>query len=121
MAKMTRKQRRERIHARMRRRLEGTPERPRLAIHRTLAHIYVQAIDDRTGVTLAAASTADKALRAKLGTGGNVAAAKAVGALIAERLSAKGLKAVVFDRGGFGYHGRVRALAEAARAGGLEF
>lgn len=92
--------------------------RPRLSVYRSGRHIYAQLIDDRAGQTLAAASSADKALGGK---SWNVAAASAVGKLIAERATAKGIKAVVFDRGGYLYHGRVKALAEAAREGGLEF
>jgi large subunit ribosomal protein L18 len=91
----------------------------RLSIHRTSQHIYVQVIDDKSGSTVAAASTAEKNLRGK--TGATTAAATEVGKLVAERAKAKGVSAVVFDRGGFLSHGRVKALAEAARAGGLEF
>jgi large subunit ribosomal protein L18 len=91
----------------------------RLSIHRTSQHIYAQVIDDKSGATVAAASTAEKALRAS--TGASVSAASEVGKLVAERAKAKGVSAVVFDRGGFLFHGRVKALAEAARAGGLEF
>ena len=117
-----RKQRRRVIHARIRRRLAGTAERPRLAIHRTLNHIYAQAIDDLAGKTLAQASTLDGEVGGKgAGKGGNVAAASSVGKLIASRLKAMGLEQVVFDRGGFLYHGRVKALAEAAREAGLRF
>lgn len=95
--------------------------RPRLSIHRTNLHIYAQIIDDKAGVTLAAASTVEKDLRAQMKNGGNVDAAKVVGALIAERAKAAGVTDVVFDRGGCIYHGRVKALAEAAREGGLTF
>jgi large subunit ribosomal protein L18 len=95
--------------------------RPRLSVHRTHLHIYVQIIDDAQGVTLAAASTVEKDMREKLKNGGNVEAAKLVGALIAERAKAAGVSEVVFDRGGCIYHGRVKALAEAAREGGLTF
>ena len=116
--KADRKQRRRVIHARIRRRMAGTAERPRLAVHRTINHIYAQVIDDHQGVTLAQASSLDEGVRAN---GGNVDGAKSVGALIATRLKAKGLSAVVFDRGGFLYHGRIKALAEAAREAGLEF
>ena len=108
---------RQRIHARIRRKLSGTTERPRLSVHRSLNHIYAQVIDDQTGETLVSASTL--ALKAK--TGGNVAAAKEIGKAIAERAVEKGVKKVVFDRGGYLYHGRVKALADAAREGGLEF
>ncbi len=109
---------RERIHKRIRRKLRGTPERPRLAIFRSVAHIYAQVIDDTQGKTLVAASSVDKTAKAK---GGNVAAAKAIGKLVADRAKEKGIKSVVFDRGGYQYHGRVKALADAARAAGLEF
>ena len=95
--------------------------RPRLSVHRTNLHIYAQIIDDAAGVTLAAASTVEKDLREKMKNGGNVDAAKVIGALIAERAKAAGVTDVVFDRGGCIYHGRVKALAEAAREGGLTF
>jgi|SRR6185436_3415805 len=110
-----------RLHSRIRKRLEGSPERPRLAVFRSQSHIYAQVIDDDTGRTVCAASSLDKGLRADFKRGSNLAAAKAVGKLIAERAKDKGVKAVVFDRGGFQYHGRVKALAEAAREGGLKF
>jgi large subunit ribosomal protein L18 len=108
---------RKRIHTRIREKLSGTSERPRLNVYRSLNHIYAQVIDDQNGVTLASASTI--ALKAK--TGGNVAAAKEIGKAIAEKAQEKGIKKVVFDRGGFLYHGRVKALADAAREAGLEF
>jgi large subunit ribosomal protein L18 len=112
----------ERRHRRVRRNVFGTAERPRLAVFRSLNQMYVQLIDDVPGRTLAAASTQDKDLRQKLaGKSGNAAAAAAVGKLIAERALAAGLKKIVFDRGGFRYHGRVKALADAARKAGLEF
>jgi large subunit ribosomal protein L18 len=110
---------RRRIHTRIRRKVRGTLERPRLAVFRSVAHIYAQVIDDTNGQTLVAASSADKS--AKVGSGGNVAGAKAIGTLIAERAKAKGVNKVVFDRGGYLYHGRIKALADAARAAGLEF
>lgn len=110
---------RRRIHTRIRRKVRGSAERPRLAVFRSLHHIYAQVIDDGAGRTLAAASTLDPT--AKVGNGGNVAAAKAIGTLIGERAKAQGITRVVFDRGGFLYHGRVKALAEAAREAGLEF
>ncbi len=116
-----RRARRRRIHYRIRKHVTGTPVRPRLAVFRSLKHVYVQAVDDRHGRTLASASTLDPELRGKLRTGGNVDAARAVGALIAQRLKGMGIETVVFDRGGYLYHGRVRALAEAAREGGLKF
>ncbi|MBI3667495.1 MAG: 50S ribosomal protein L18 [Acidobacteria bacterium] len=108
-----------RIHQRLRKRLRGTVERPRLSVFRSLKHIYAQVIDDRTGRTLAWASSSEKNAPAK--SGGNVAGAKEIGKLIAARAREKGVTRVVFDRGGYLYHGRVKALAEAAREGGLEF
>jgi large subunit ribosomal protein L18 len=108
---------RQRVHARIREKMSGTAERPRLNVYRSLNHIYTQLIDDAAGTTLASAST----LQAKLKTGGNVAAAKELGKLIAEKAQEKGIKKVVFDRGGYLYHGRVKALAEAAREAGLDF
>lgn len=112
------KQIRSRIHKRIRRKLAGTTERPRLAVFRSVAHIYAQVIDDSQGSTLVSASSVDKGGRTK---GGNVAAAKTIGKLVAERAKEKGIKQVVFDRGGYHYHGRVKALADAAREAGLEF
>ena len=106
-----------RIHIRIRKKLSGTAERPRLAVFRSLNHIYAQVIDDRQGRTLVAASSTQKGAS----NGGNVAGAKAIGKLIAEQALAKGIKQVVFDRGGFLYHGRIKALADAAREAGLEF
>ena len=108
---------RQRVHFRIRQKMEGTAERPRLNVYRSLNHIYAQVIDDSKGVTIVSAST----LSAKVKTGGNVAAAKEVGKLIAERAKEKGIKKVVFDRGGYLYHGRIKALADAAREAGLEF
>jgi len=102
-----------------RKRISGTPERPRLAVYRSLNHIYAQVIDDMTGKTVAAASTRDKDLKAD--KTGNSEAAKAVGSKLAERAKAAGVESVVFDRGGFKFHGRVKALADAARDGGLKF
>jgi len=117
----TRKQeRRDKRRTRIRARLSGTATRPRLAVFRSLNHIYVQAIDDAAGSTLAQASTLDKECGSGK-TGGNLAAARAVGALIASRLKEKGLEQVVFDRGGFPYHGRIKAVADAAREKGLRF
>src|SRR6266568_4775636 len=107
-----------RIHKRIRRKLSGTAERPRLAVFRSVAHIYAQVIDDVAGSTVVSASTVDKGGKAN---GGNVAAAKLIGKLVAERAKEKGIKNVVFDRGGYQYHGRVKALADAAREAGLEF
>ena len=108
---------RQRIHERIRRKLAGTAERPRLNVYRSLGHIYAQVIDDQRGETLVSASS----LALKLRTGGNVAAAKEIGKAVAEKAVAKGIKQVVFDRGGYLYHGRIKALADAARAAGLEF
>ena len=105
-------------HKRVRAKISGTPEMPRLNVFRSEANIYAQVIDDVNGVTLASASSLDKAIE---GYGGNVAAATAVGKLVAERALAKGIETVVFDRGGYLYHGRVAELAEGAREGGLEF
>ena len=111
-----------RIHERIRHKLRGTAARPRLAIYRSVAHIYAQVIDDNGGKTLVSASSVDKGIKAGFpGSGGNVAAAKTIGKLVAERAREKGIKQVVFDRGGYRYHGRVKALADAARAAGLEF
>ncbi|HEY7864112.1 MAG TPA: 50S ribosomal protein L18 [Thermoanaerobaculia bacterium] len=111
---------RTRVRARVRRRVRGTTERPRLAVFKSGRHIYAQVIDDATGATLAHASTLDAGLK-KQGAGANLAAAGKVGSLVAERAKAKGVAKVVFDRGGYIYHGRVKALADAARQGGLEF
>jgi large subunit ribosomal protein L18 len=108
---------RQRVHTRVRRKVAGTGERPRLNIYRSLNHIYAQVIDDANGVTVVSAST----VASKSKTGGNVAAAKEIGKLIAERAKEKGISKVVFDRGGYLYHGRVKALADAAREAGLEF
>ena len=104
-------------HARIRKRIEGTAVRPRLAVFRSLQHISAQIIDDATGTTLAAASSQEKSMKAS----GNAEGAKKVGQALAERAKSKGISAVVFDRGGFRYHGRVASLAEGAREGGLEF
>jgi large subunit ribosomal protein L18 len=106
-----------RVHKRIRRRVKGTTERPRLAVFRSVKHIYAQVIDDLKGHTLVAASSSE----AESKNGGNVAGAKEIGKLVADRAKDKGIKAVVFDRGGYQYHGRVKALAEAAREAGLEF
>jgi large subunit ribosomal protein L18 len=109
---------RQRVHTRIRKKLAGTTERPRLAIYRSLSHIYAQVIDDAKGVTLVSASSNEKG---SAGTGGNVAAAKEIGTRVAQRAKENGIKQVVFDRGGYLYHGRVKALADAAREAGLEF
>jgi large subunit ribosomal protein L18 len=108
-----------RVHQRIRRKVKGSPERPRLAVFRSTKHIYAQVIDDHAGRTLVAASTSEK--NPVAASGGNVAAAKAIGKLVAERAVAAGVKQVVFDRGGYLYHGRIKALADAAREAGLEF
>jgi len=118
---LSRNAHRQRVHLRVRTRVTGTPERPRLCVYRSLGHIYAQVIDDRTGRTLASASSLDKELRKQLKGGGNVAGAKVVGKAIAERARAAGVELVVFDRGGYKYHGRVQALAESAREAGLKF
>lgn len=110
---------RRRIHTRIRKRVKGDAERPRLAVFRSLKHIYAQVIDDRTGRTLVAASSSEKS--SAVANGGNVAGATEVGKLVAERAKQAGIDKVVFDRGGFLYHGRIKALAEAARQAGLEF
>ena len=120
----TKKDRRVRIALRQRKRITGTPERPRLRVFRSVAHIYAQVIDDMSGTTLASAASTEPSLKtvfSKQVRGGNVAGAKALGKAIAERLQQKGIRRVVFDRGGFLYHGRIKAVAEGAREGGLEF
>jgi large subunit ribosomal protein L18 len=117
MARDSKDQIRLRIHKRIRRRVAGTGARPRLAIFRSVKHIYAQVIDDTAGHTVVAASSNEKTGA----NGGNVAGAKAVGKLVAERAKDKGIQAVVFDRGGYLYHGRIKALAEAARQAGLQF
>jgi large subunit ribosomal protein L18 len=120
----TSKDRRQRIKYRIRKRVEGTEARPRLTVFRSVAHIYVQVVDDMTGRTVASASTVEPTVKGtmdKQARGGNVAGAKAIGKTIAERLLEKGVKRVVFDRNGFLYHGRVKAVADAAREAGLEF
>ncbi len=119
--KLSRDAHRRRIHDRVRTRVEGTPERPRLAVYRSLDHIYAQIIDDRAGKTLVSASSVDGESKKSLKGGGNIAAAKVIGKLVAERAKAAGVNKVVFDRGGYKYHGRVKALADAAREAGLQF
>ena len=116
--KTEKKQIRSVVHKRIRRKLAGTAERPRLAVFRSVAHIYAQVIDDSQGKTLVSASSVDKGGKTN---GGNVAAAKTIGTLVAQRAREKGIQKVVFDRGGYHYHGRVKALADAAREAGLEF
>ena len=116
------RQRRVRRKRHVRKKVSGTPDRPRLTVFRSHTNIYAQIIDDRAGQTLVAASTREKPIREKLsGPGGNTAAAKAVGASLAERAIQAGIKKIVFDRNGYAFHGRVRELAQAARDGGLEF
>jgi large subunit ribosomal protein L18 len=120
----TKKDRRQRIALRQRKRIAGTSERPRLRVFRSVSHIYAQVIDDMSGQTLASAASTEPSLKtvfSKSVRGGNVAGAKALGKTIAERLQEKGIKRVVFDRGGFLYHGRIKAVADAAREAGLEF
>jgi large subunit ribosomal protein L18 len=106
-------------HLRLRRRIRGSAERPRLAVFRSLNHIYAQLIDDDTGTTLLAVDSRSQAFRERNPTGGNIAAARIVGGLLAQQAKERGIQHAVFDRGGFHFHGRVKALAEAARAGGL--
>jgi len=119
--KSSRDAQRQRVHARVRMKVSGTAERPRLSVYRSVGHIYAQVIDDRSGRTLVSASSVDKETKKGLKGGGNVASAKAVGKIIAERAKAAGVAKVVFDRGGYKYHGRVQALANGAREGGLTF
>jgi large subunit ribosomal protein L18 len=120
----TKKDRRVRIALRQRKRIAGTPERPRLRVFRSVSHIYAQVIDDMSGTTLAAAASTEPTLKSVFSKdvrGGNLKGAQALGKTIAERLQQKGIKRVVFDRGGFLYHGRIKAVADAAREAGLEF
>ena len=120
----TKDDRRQRIKLRQRKRIAGSKERPRLSIFRSVSHIYAQVIDDLSGQTLVSASSIDPKVKGSLGkgvTGGNLKGAEAIGRTIAERSIEKGIKRVVFDRSGFLYHGRIRAVADAARKGGLEF
>jgi len=119
--KLSKDEQRRRVHARVRTRVNGTAERPRLSVYRSVGHIYTQVIDDRSRRTLASASSVDKEIKKALKGGGNIASAKAVGKVIAERAKAAGVSKVVFDRGGYKYHGRVKALADAAREAGLQF
>ena len=120
LRRITKNEKRGHVHERIRKKMQGTAERPRLNVYRSLNHIYVQVIDDLHGKTLVSASTAEGKKEDRR-TGGNVAAAKAIGKAIAERAKAKGVSQVVFDRGGYIYHGRVKALADAAREAGLKF
>jgi large subunit ribosomal protein L18 len=119
--KLSRNAHRQRVHFRLRTRVSGTPERPRVCVYRSLGHIYAQVIEDGTGRTLVSASSLDKETRKQTKGGGNIAGAKVVGKILAERAKAAGIELVVFDRGGYKYHGRIRALADAAREAGLKF
>ena len=119
--KLSKDARRQRLHRRVRVKVSGTAERPRLSVYRSVGHIYVQVIDDRGGRTIASASSLDKETKKGLKGGGNIASAKTIGKTIAERAKAAGVVKVVFDRGGYKYHGRVKALADAAREAGLQF
>jgi large subunit ribosomal protein L18 len=121
MAKESRLEARRRRHARVRRKVVGTAERPRLSVFRSLQHIYAQVIDDASGRTLVSASTLDKALREDIGTMDVHEQAKAVGRAVAERAKAAGIESVVFDRAGYVYHGRIKAVAEGSREAGLVF
>ena len=122
MSRITdRKQRRDKSKRRYRRHVRGTAQRPRLTVFRSLRHLYAQVIDDERGVTIAAVSTLEKASAGDLGSTGNREAGKRVGEIIAERVKSQGIETVVFDRGGFQYHGVIRAIAEGARAAGLKF
>ena len=120
LTRISKNQKRGHVHDRIRKKMQGTAERPRLNVYRSLNHIYVQVIDDLHGATVVSASSAE-GKKADRKTGGNVAAAKSVGKTIAERAKAKGVTKVVFDRGGYIYHGRVKALADAAREAGMQF
>jgi len=119
--KLSKDAHRRRIHSRVRTRVVGTADRPRFCVYRSLDHIYAQIIDDRSGRTIVSGSSVDKETKKNLKGGGNIASAKAVGKIIAERAKAAGVAKVVFDRGGYKYHGRVKALADAAREAGLQF
>jgi len=121
MAKGSREDARQRRHARVRRKVIGTAERPRLNVYRSINHIYAQVIDDGAGSTLVSASTLDRALRGEMEGLSPQEQAKAVGKAVAERARAKGIEAVVFDRGGYPYHGQIKALADGSREGGLAF
>ncbi|MGI9103904.1 MAG: 50S ribosomal protein L18 [Terriglobales bacterium] len=120
LTKISKNQTRSKVHDRIRKKMLGTPERPRLNVYRSLNHIYAQVVDDLHGKTIVSASTVEGAKASKR-TGGNVAAAKEVGKRVAERAKEKGIAKVVFDRGGYLYHGRIKALADAARQAGLQF
>lgn len=119
--KSDKNQLRKKKHMRIRNKITGTPERPRLNVYKSSKNVYAQIIDDTKGITIVSASSVDTALKGSVKYGGNIEAAKEVGKLIAQRAVEKGVKLVVFDRGGYVYHGRVKELADAARAEGLEF
>jgi large subunit ribosomal protein L18 len=122
ISKISKDKTRQKVHSRIRKALAGTTDRPRLNVYRSMNHIYAQVIDDAKGVTIVSATSVKKGAKGdKRPTGGNVASAKDVGKLIAQRAQEKGIKKVVFDRGGYLYHGRIKALADAAREAGLEF
>jgi large subunit ribosomal protein L18 len=121
VSRVSRDSHRRRVHDRVRTKISGTSERPRLCVYRSLGHIYAQVIDDQSGKTLASASSVDKETKKNLKGGGNVAAARTIGKTVADRAKAAGVSKVVFDRGGYKYHGRVKALADAAREAGLQF
>jgi large subunit ribosomal protein L18 len=124
ISKNSKDQTRQKVHTRIRKKLAGTTDRPRLNVYRSVSHIYAQVIDDAKGATIVSATSVEKGKGIKgdkRPTGGNVASAKEVGKLIAERAKEKGIRKVVFDRGGYLYHGRIKALADAAREAGLEF
>ncbi|MCD6451202.1 MAG: 50S ribosomal protein L18 [Acidobacteria bacterium] len=119
--KLTKEEARKRRHLRVRKKVKGTKERPRVCVFRSLKHIYLQAIDDTRGVTIASVSSLDPLFKSKMTYGGNIAAAKLAGELMAAKLKEKGITKIVFDRGGYKYHGRVKAAAEAMREEGIEF
>jgi large subunit ribosomal protein L18 len=119
--KLSRQAHRRRIHVRMRKRISGTQERPRLCVHRSTRHVRAQVVNDEDNTTIVSASSLDAEVLAHIKGGGNIAASKVVGKIVAERALAKGVEKVVFDRGGYQYHGRVKALADAAREAGLKF
>ncbi|MEB3103462.1 50S ribosomal protein L18 [Ferviditalea candida] len=121
ITKMDKNKARLKRHLRVRKKIQGTSERPRLSIFRSAKHMYAQIIDDSKGITLIAASSQDKELKDQISNGGNVESARKVGELLAKRAKEKGIDKVVFDRGGYLYHGRVQALADAAREAGLDF
>ena len=121
VTRISRSAHRERIHRRVRQKVAGSPERPRLTVYRSINQIYAQVIDDRAGTTLVSASSIDKETRKESKGGGNIATAKIIGRIVAERAIKAGITKVVFDRGGYKYHGRVQALANAAREAGLKF